>query len=305
MYYETGAAGRAVGDGVELGFEWWPGSGPLVGIHGLTSHRRAFAALADAVSPGIGVLAFDLRGRGEADKPSSGSGILQHARDVAEALEDLAVRRPVVLVGHSMGAFVAEAFAAEYPERTAAVVLVDGGFSAWTAPSDDAEAADAVFEEVLSPFLDRLRRTWDSVDQICEHFGSTPLYAGMIDDAARRYFAFDVSGPEGQLRAKASEDLVAEDWRDLLTNPKLKENLGAIKVPCLLLRAPGGLTGVGDAVIPDAVRDEIAARVANLEVVDLPGLNHHTILTTRPGAQQTAAAIMAFLQRHGLSDGAE
>ena len=50
----------------------------------------------------------------------------RHVEDVLAALDRTGAGR-VVLAGHSMGGFVALAFAARHPERVSALVLVDGG----------------------------------------------------------------------------------------------------------------------------------------------------------------------------------
>lgn len=296
MTFETGAQGRVPGDGVSLGFEWWPGPGPLVCVHGLTSHRRAFSALADELSPAIGVLSFDLRGRGDADKPDGPYGMDQHAGDVAAALDGLGVAGPVVVAGHSMGAYVVSAFARLFPERVSGVVLLDGGYFFGQRNADSA----AMLEDMLAPFLQRLRTTFTSVDEVVSMFEATPLYEGRVDDAVRRYFAFDLAGDPGMLRAKAAEAGVAHDWTEIITGTDVPANLNAISAPTLLVRAPGGLTGVGDEVIPHDVVGKIRELVPHVEVADLDGHNHHSMLTTRPGAAMTAAAVSRFLDAHAL-----
>ncbi len=54
------------------------------------------------------------------------AGLDAHARDLIAVLDALGVERAVV-VGHSMGAFVALVLGDLYPERVSRVVLVDGG----------------------------------------------------------------------------------------------------------------------------------------------------------------------------------
>ena len=78
----------------------------------------------------------------------------------------------------------------------------------------------------------------------------------------------------------------------------MSRHLEAITVSLLLLRAPGGLTGTGDMVVPDHVRGAIAAQVADENVIDVSGTNHHTILLSRRGARAVAEAIEAFTRSH-------
>lgn len=60
--------------------------------------------------------------------------------------------------------------------------------------------------------------------------------------------------------------------------------------------SPDGLTGNGDMVVSDQIRNQIAALVADATVADVPGTNHHTILVSRPGARPVAAAMSGFLR---------
>jgi pimeloyl-ACP methyl ester carboxylesterase len=73
-------------------------------------------------------VALDQRGHGESEQPASGYDFETVTRDLARALADLEVWRPL-LVGHSWGANVALQYAAGHPDGVAGLVLVDGGFS--------------------------------------------------------------------------------------------------------------------------------------------------------------------------------
>src|ERR671913_1678481 len=92
---------------VELAI-WHAGEGPdpVVCLHGITAQLRAFNALARYLGPSRGLVGVDLRGRGDSDKPESGYGLETHASDVIRVLDHLGLDRAVIL-GHSMGAFVA------------------------------------------------------------------------------------------------------------------------------------------------------------------------------------------------------
>src|SRR5215210_8044599 len=103
------------------------GSDPLVLLHGITAQHRAFNAAARHLGPSRGLVAVDLRGRGDSDKPDSGYGLAAHAADVVRVLDHLGLES-AVLVGHSMGAFVALQTALEFPQRVRALALLDGGW---------------------------------------------------------------------------------------------------------------------------------------------------------------------------------
>lgn len=291
MNFASGAQGRVAAGEVVLGFEWWPGAGPVVCLHGLTSHRRAFRALADELSPAVGLLALDLRGRGESDQPAGPYGIEVHAADVVAALDTIGLHEPVILAGHSMGAFVVAAICAKNPERVRAAILLDGGDYRAPVGVDPAEHMTATLGTVIA----RLDRTFASADEVCELFETTPLYEGRMDDAAREYFAFDVAGPPGALRTRAYKPGVEFDWAELVTNAALRENLARIAAPALLVTAPGGLTGTGDAVITAEIEADMRRWIPRLTVARLEGENHHTFLTTRAGARRTAAVVEPFV----------
>ena len=71
------------------------------------------------------VVAFDLRGHGQSDSPTSQSAFFVDAlaRDVGAVADALGLQR-FVLVGHSLGGAVAAAYAGEHPQRVAGLVLV-------------------------------------------------------------------------------------------------------------------------------------------------------------------------------------
>ncbi|HVE98407.1 MAG TPA: alpha/beta hydrolase [Mycobacteriales bacterium] len=142
------AGGRDIvvpGDGLRLAATRWSGTGaPVVLLHGLASQRRFWNLVVPGLV-GLPVVAIDQRGHGESDTPDHGYEMASVVRDVAIALDALAISR-AVLVGHSWGAAVAMSFAAAHPQRALAVVAVDGGI---TTPASRWSRDEA--REVLAP----------------------------------------------------------------------------------------------------------------------------------------------------------
>src|SRR5215207_360424 len=94
-------------------------------IHGVTASHLSWPLVAERL-PQVRVIAPDLRGRGRSNTMQGPAGLAAHARDLIAVLDAAGVDR-ALLVGHSMGAFVALVFGDLYPERVAGLVLVDGG----------------------------------------------------------------------------------------------------------------------------------------------------------------------------------
>ena len=97
----------------------------VLAIHGVTANHRCWSLLA-ALLPGVRIVAPDLRGRGRSSELPGPWGRAVHADDVAALIRAVG-SDPVVVVGHSMGAFVAVALAERHPELVERVWLVDGG----------------------------------------------------------------------------------------------------------------------------------------------------------------------------------
>lgn len=72
------------------------------------------------------VCAYDRLGLGRSSDRQNPPTAEQIADDLAVMLDLLGETQPVVLVGHSNGAFYAETFAIKFPERVAGIAYVDG-----------------------------------------------------------------------------------------------------------------------------------------------------------------------------------
>ncbi|MFD7834872.1 alpha/beta fold hydrolase [Streptomyces sp. NPDC059761] len=77
------------------------------------------------VAQGRTVVRFDRPGHGLSGPATAPPTAAGEARRIAGLLDALGLTGPVTVAGHSIAGFHAEAFARLYPERTAALVLVD------------------------------------------------------------------------------------------------------------------------------------------------------------------------------------
>ena len=96
----------------------------LVFIHGFGGHASQWMYQLQKFSLENRVIAFDLRGHGQSDKPSGKYDMAQILDDLRVALDVLGVNGKIVLLGHSFGGAVAAEFAAKWPERVERLVLM-------------------------------------------------------------------------------------------------------------------------------------------------------------------------------------
>jgi pimeloyl-ACP methyl ester carboxylesterase len=103
------------------------GRGPaLLLLHGLGCTHHTWDPVIDALAKRYTVIAPDLLGHGESDKPRADYSIGAFANGLRDLLTVLGIDT-VTVVGHSFGGGVAMQFAYQFPERTERLVLVGSG----------------------------------------------------------------------------------------------------------------------------------------------------------------------------------
>src|SRR5215475_9062384 len=101
------------------------GKEAIVFIHGWSCNLNFWKANIPAFTKQSRVIAIDLPGHGESDKPQITYSMDLFARAIEAVLEDAKVER-ATLVGHSMGTPVIRQFYRKYPNKTLALVIIDG-----------------------------------------------------------------------------------------------------------------------------------------------------------------------------------
>lgn len=282
----TWQRGRLPGDGVNLAYTSWAGAGrPLVALHGITASSMSFVGIAEKLAGRRPLLALDLRGRGDSDKPTGPYGFAQHAQDVIAALRELG-SRPVVLVGHSMGAYVAIAVAAAEPRLVAGLLLLDGGLPL-TVPTDI--PPEQLLDQLLAPQLARLRSSYASRAEYYAFWrGIGAFPADEWSSWVEAYLDYDLGGAPPALRPKAAETAVRADFRDTLNADKLRARIRQVRAPMHLLRAPAGfLPDQPPLLATDAVETERAS-VPLLTDRLVAGTTHYTLALGAHGASAVA-----------------
>lgn len=287
-------------DGGELAVWRWGRDGPVVlAAHGITASHRAWAAVAAAAADELAIVAPDLRGRGDSAAIADGTGMGRHARDLAAVLDHVGAAEAVV-AGHSMGGFVAAAFANLFPQRTRGVVLVDGG-PALSEPLPSDADVDAVLGQVIGPALDRLRRRFASQDEYRRFWHEHPAFrVGGVDPAlVDAYADHDLGDSDGELRSKVSADAVRGDARDTLTSDAVHAAVGRLQVPAVLLLAERGMLDDETPLYPPALVDGLHTAQGPLEVIRVPDTNHYTIAMGEAGALAIAHQLRRFAHPEG------
>lgn len=288
------ARGRVPGDGVELAFGYWPGrSAPVVALHGLTASYLNFIGIAECLAGRWPLLAFDLRGRGDSDKPEGPYGMAQHARDVAVAMRSMHLGASVV-IGHSMGAFIATALAAQDPSLVAGLVLIDGGY-VLSAPSGI--SVEQVLGAALVQRITQLRQKYASRKEYREFWRSQPHFPPEEWSSwTEAFLDYEVAG-ESPVQPKASEAAVRADLGEAFQREAIVRRLKSIRVPTMFLRAERGFTPDQPPLFPDDVAAQIRNYVPQIEDHKFAGTTHYTIALGRFAAAKVADLICELANR--------
>ena len=100
------------------------GPEPVVFVHGYTGSRAIWIDILPRLPlDRLRAFAFDLRGGGRSDRPTSGHNIAQYADDVADAMKNLGIDT-FHYVGHSMGGLIGMYLALRHPNRLRTLILV-------------------------------------------------------------------------------------------------------------------------------------------------------------------------------------
>jgi pimeloyl-ACP methyl ester carboxylesterase len=263
-------------NGITLTYRRWtrpdaPTRPPVVLLHGVLQTGAGMRHLAERLAQTHEVVAPDLRGRGDSERPPDGYDPATMAQDVAALLRDLGLESSVV-IGRLHGGVVAYHLAARHSEAVCGLVLGD------------------VNPEVSE---ERAQRVLDTISQLPSGFGS-------LADAERFYAEILRLPPE-----RASHDIPSDleptgdggyRWRhdleivrrvEAAAMPRADwEVLAQVRCPVLLLFGQRG-----------QVRPETAQRMREI----MPQARAHTIYGAAhdvflgPGAEQTMAAIQLFL----------
>ena len=191
-------------DGCPIGYTLHatPGSAAprLVLLHSLALDRGVWDGVVARLRDRADILTFDCRGHGASGRPAGPFTLELFARDLAELLDHVGWETATV-AGASMGGFIAQTFAGVYPQRVAAMSLIDT--TAWfgiDGPKKWQERADAARSKGLGAVVDSLISRWFSEDFRARH-------PETVAAAARVYLANDVDSYVATCAMLGSADL--------------------------------------------------------------------------------------------------
>jgi 3-oxoadipate enol-lactonase len=246
----------------------------VVLLHGFPLDHTMWAVQVEALTVVARVIAPDLRGFGRSPlAPGDGErgiSMEQYAGDLIELLDVRAIPEPVVLVGFSMGGYVAWQFVRKYPERVRALVQCD------TRALADTEEGRAGRIKMAENVVE-----WGS-GRVAEMMGPklfAPATFQKLPEIVRAVrTVVERTSPAG----------IAAAQRGMAARPDMTSLLPTIKAPTLVI------VGEHDAISPPDEMKSIAAEIPGAEFVVIPEAGH---MTTMENPAAVNEALLGFVKK--------
>jgi len=231
---------------------------PVLLVHGFPLDHTMWDAQVAALSQQARVIAPDLRGFGQTPlAPGDADRCISmeaYADDLAEFLDVLSIREPIVLAGFSMGGYVAWQFVRKHGARLRALVQCD------TRAHADADEAREGRLKMAAHVAE-----WGS-SRVAEMMGprlfAPTTFATQPAVVASLRAVVERTSPAG----------IAAAQRGMAARPDVTSWLPSIGLPTLVL------VGEVDAISPPAEMKEIAAAIPGAEFVVIPRAGHMTTM---------------------------
>ena len=236
------------------------GEGPIdiVFVMGWVSHleyfwkHHLFASFLERLASFSRLILFDKRGTGLSDRvPLNQLPTLERRMEDVHAVMDAVGSEKAVLVGVSEGGPMCSLFAATYPERTAALVMI----GTYAKRIRDDEYPWAPTEEQREAFFDLMQREWGGPVGITERAPS------MADDAEFREWWAEY------LRMGASPG-AAVALTKMNAEIDVRSVLPSVRVPTLVIHRSG------DTCLKVEEGRFVAAQIPNSKYIELDGIDH-------------------------------
>lgn len=249
-------------NGFDLAFERRGHGLPLVLIHGYPLDHTIWEKVAPLLEKDFDLILPDMRGFGQSSEVESTYTVADLASDVAGLLDHLKVGRAFV-AGHSMGGYVALAFARAYPQRLAGLGLISS--------------------QVLSDSADGKAGRYKTAAAVAENGASLVAEAmspKLSADVRVQLFARELIGRQKTAGVIGALKAMAE-------RPDSTDLLKILKVPMLIVH------GGADALIPLERGREMMKIASGAHYVELSGLGHMAMMEN---PQAVADALKSFVK---------
>ena len=238
--------------GAQIGYRVWgePGLPGVVLVHGGAAHSGWWDHVAPLLT-GHRVVGLDLTGHGDSDRRDTYDPHLW-AREVVAVAAAAELHRPVV-VGHSMGGWVATTVGVVSPAEVSAVVVIDS-------PLNDQPPDEARLRERRRP-----HRVYATEAEALARFRTLPPQDVVLPYVRDHVARGSLRPVEGGWTWKFDPDFFG-------TRLRLRDLLPELSCPATLFRCEHGL------VSPQMATEMADLVPAGLPVVDLPDAGHHPML---------------------------
>ena len=240
---------------IELYYEVHGKGMPLVLISGLGYPLWQWHLMVPYLEKHFQVITLDNRGSGQSEKPAGPYTASMLAKDAVGLLDVLGIDKAVVM-GHSMGGFIAQAMALEYPERVDKLILASTNFGGPRHVPVTPEAM-AVLSDVKSDPLTRLRNGIV--------VSTAPGFAERQPGLIQKWLDWRVANPLDMAGYQAQMGI------GLALLPEaaaFESKLPNVSAPTLIL------FGAHDKVVPPANADLLAKQITGSQIRILPDAGH-------------------------------
>ena len=239
-------------DGINLAYVRQGTGTPLVLIHGYPLDHSIWNELVPLLENEFDLILPDLRGFGESDVMEADDSIIAYASDIAGLLTHLKIKK-AFLAGHSMGGYVALAFAREYEERVMGLAMISS-----QTPGDPPERKEgryATAKQVIEEGVGTV------VEAMTPKLSADPN----IQDYVRELIA--KQPPLGIFSALYA----------MADRPDSSDIFAAFPFPVVVVH------GDADALIPVERGREMKANLPAARYVELPGVGHLPMMENPEG----------------------
>ncbi|MCZ8037619.1 MAG: alpha/beta hydrolase [Microcystis sp. LE17-20A] len=243
--------------------QWSDRGRPLLLLHGMADHALVWSSLGDYLSSNYQVIAPDLRGHGESDKPATGYHFQDYIGDLRALINHLGWRQAHIL-GHSWSAKIAAIWATQQPEVFKSLILVDPFFidkmPSWM------RITFPILYQVL-PFL-KITRSFDSYQSIEAIASQLKQYKGWSNLQQEVFKNAIEQKADGSWSSKFTLSAREEIFEDVMGFAGLTKTLD---IPSLLILPQQGLNRTAWQI------QSYKKYLTSLEIKKIPG-NHWAFL---------------------------